>query len=135
MASELAAPGLTTSGGQEIGSVMRNANIVRGLHPIIQNGGVLPTSSDCSKTTVCITEAQVAPNLKRAQLIGRRWEVKCYILHLLCKALGDTGAQVSLMDEDFLRNTLHTDVETRPFSELVDQDLVLEGVVNGEIKY
>ena len=66
MASELAAPGLTTSGGQEIGSVMRNANIVRGLHPIIQNGGVLPTSSDCSKTTVCITEAQVAPNLKRA---------------------------------------------------------------------
>jgi len=39
------------------------------------------------------------------------------------------------MDEDFLRNTLHTDVEIRPFSELVDQDLVLEGVVNGEIEY
>ena len=75
MASEIAAPGLITSGGQEIGSVMRDANIVRGLHPIIQNGGVLPTSSDCRRTTVSITEAQVAPNLKRAQFIGRRWEV------------------------------------------------------------
>ena len=70
-----------------------------------------------------------------AQLIRRRWEAKCYILHLLCKALGDTRAQVSLMDEAFLRNTLHTDVEIRPDSELVDQDLVLEGAGNGEIKY
>ena len=56
-------------------------------------------------------------------------------MHLLCKALGDTGAQVSLMDEDFLRNTLHSDVEIRPVSELVDQHLVLEGVGNGKIKY
>ena len=55
VASELAAPGLTTSGGHKIGSVIRNAYIVRGGHPIIQNGGVLPTSSDCRKTTVSST--------------------------------------------------------------------------------
>ena len=68
VASELAAPGLTISGGQEIGSVMRNVNIVRGLHPIKPRMvGVFPTSSDCRKTTVSITEAQLAPNLKRAQ--------------------------------------------------------------------
>ena len=73
VASELVAPGLTTSGGHEIGSVIRDAYIVRGGHPIIQNGGVLPTSLDCRKTTVSI--AQVAPNLKMAQLIRRRWEV------------------------------------------------------------
>ena len=42
---------------------------------------------------------------------------------------------MSLIDKDFLRSTLHTDVEIRPFSELVDQDLVLRGAGNGEIKY
>ena len=34
VASELAAPGLTTSGGQEMRSVTRNVNIGRGFHPI-----------------------------------------------------------------------------------------------------
>ena len=64
-----------------------------------------------------------------ANLIGRRMEVPCLIKEIHCKALWDTGAQVSLVDKAWLENNLCTGAyEIIPVSELVDQTLVVEGV-------
>ena len=67
-----------------------------------------------------------------ANLIGRRMEVPCLIKEIHCKALWDTGAQVSLVDKAWLEQPVHRSV-IRPVSELVDQALVVG--VGSQIPY
>ena len=66
---------------------------------------------------------------RQAKLVGRRMEVSCLIQNAQFTALWDTGAQVSLISESWLRrNLLPEEYEIRPVSELIDKELRVEGV-------
>ena len=73
------------------------------------------------------------PPKQTAALIGRRMEIPCLIKGRRCQVLFDTGAQVSLVSEAWLRKNLYS-YEIRPVSELLDQRLVVCGV-GSEIPY
>ena len=67
---------------------------------------------------------------KRAiRLIGRKMMVSCLIQRTQLNALWDTGAQVSLVSEGWLKeNLLQEEYTIRPIHELVDKVLLVEGV-------
>lgn len=52
-------------------------------------------------------------------------KLSCYLNNVHCNALWDTGAQVSVVSEDFVRNNL-PNMEVRPPEELIDTLLDLK---------
>ena len=71
----------------------------------------------------------------QAKLVGRRMEVSCLIKGAQMTALWDTGAEVSLIGESWLRkNLMEEEYSIKPVSDLLDKELLVEGV-GSEIPY
>ena len=66
-----------------------------------------------------------------AQLVGRKCNIKCYINNYAMDCLLDTGAQVSILDRQWVKTYL-PEHKLRPLAELMGQNTLSVLAVNGE---
>ena len=86
--------------------------------------------------TACEVGQRTGKQSKLIKLVGRRVEVSCQIQSRKLKALWDTGAQVSLVSQLWLKANLKPEeYEIQSVNELLEQKLEIEGVGNNKIPF
>ena len=75
------------------------------------------------------TETEIRERV--AQLVGRKCNIKCYINSYAVDCLFDTGAQVSLLDRQWVKTYL-PEHKVRPLAELIGRQPLSVLAVNGE---
>ncbi|XP_067334566.1 uncharacterized protein [Channa argus] len=78
-----------------------------------------------------LTEHETEARETVAQLVGRKCRIKCYIHNYAVDCLLDTGAQVSLLDRQWIKTYL-PDHQLRPLAELIGKKDLSVLAVNGQ---
>lgn len=84
-------------------------------------------------TNMCEVSNRTGKRAAIAKLIGRKTEITCIINGMICDVLWDTGAQVSLVNCNWLRKNMPK-CEVRPVSELLE-GVEIEGIDHNTIPY
>lgn len=85
--------------------------------------------ANCVSPSLINTEAEAKE--KVAQLVGRKCKVKCYINSYAADCILDSGAQVSILERQWVKTYL-PDHKVRPLSELIGQQTLNVPAVNGQ---
>ncbi|XP_051793415.1 uncharacterized protein b3gat1b isoform X1 [Acanthochromis polyacanthus] len=96
---------------------------------VLNAGETASVKTNCVASSLTNTESEAKERV--AQLVGRKCKIKCYINSYAMDCILDSGAQVSILERQWVKTYL-PDHKVRPLTELLGQQALNVLAVNGQ---